>query len=93
MTTPTGDVLFGAAVIPYQQVPVLPKLSAALGNVIAQIADALGFFGALAVVERTIVRHKRWLEPKEFVGLYAISQVLPGPTGISLCVLLGDRFF
>lgn len=51
------------------------------------------FGGALAVVERTIVRNKRWLEPKEFVGLYAISQVLPGPTGISLCVLLGDRFF
>lgn len=51
------------------------------------------FGGALAIVERTIVRRKRWLDPQEFVGLYAISQVLPGPTGISLCVLLGDRFF
>ena len=51
------------------------------------------FGGALAVVERTIVRQKHWLDAKEFVGLYAISQVLPGPTGISLCVLLGDRFF
>ncbi len=51
------------------------------------------FGGALAIVERTMVRKKRWLEAKEFVGVYAISQVLPGPTGISLCVLLGDRFF
>jgi len=51
------------------------------------------FGGALAIVERTIVRRKRWLSAKEFVGVYAISQVLPGPTGISLCVLLGDRFF
>ena len=51
------------------------------------------FGGALAIVERTIVRKKRWLDAKEFVGLYAISQVLPGPTGISFCVLLGDRFF
>ena len=51
------------------------------------------FGGALAIVERTIVRKKRWLDAKEFVGVYAISQVLPGPTGISLCVLLGDRFF
>ncbi len=51
------------------------------------------FGGALAFIERTVVRDKRWLSPKEFVGLYAVSQVLPGPTGISFCVLLGDRFF
>ena len=50
------------------------------------------FGGALAFVERTVVRDKRWLSPKEFLGLYAVSQVLPGPTGISFCVLLGDRF-
>ena len=51
------------------------------------------FGGALAIIERTIVRRKRWLDAKEFVGLYALSQVLPGPTGISFCVLLGERFF
>jgi chromate transporter len=51
------------------------------------------FGGALALIERTIVHKKRWLGPKEFLGLYAVSQVLPGPTGISFCVMLGDRFF
>jgi chromate transporter len=51
------------------------------------------FGGALAFIERTVVRDKRWLSAKEFLGLYAISQVMPGPTGISFCVLLGDRFF
>lgn len=51
------------------------------------------FGGAFAFIERTIVRDKRWLSPQEFLGLYAVSQVLPGPTGISFCVLLGDRFF
>jgi chromate transporter len=51
------------------------------------------FGGALAFIERTVVRDKRWLSAKEFLGLYAVSQVLPGPTGISFCVLLGDRFF
>lgn len=51
------------------------------------------FGGAVAQIERTVVRRKRWLSPQEFLGLYAISQVLPGPTGISFCVLLGDRFF
>ncbi len=50
------------------------------------------FGGALAFIERTIVRERRWLSPKEFVGLYAVSQALPGPTGISFCMLLGDRF-
>lgn len=51
------------------------------------------FGGALAPTERMLVRHKRWFTPKDFLGLYAISQVLPGPTGVSLCVLVGDRFF
>ena len=51
------------------------------------------FGGAVAFIERTVVRDKRWLSGEEFLGLYAVSQVLPGPTGISFCVLLGDRFF
>ena len=51
------------------------------------------FGGALVFMERTVVQQKRWLSAKDFLGLYAISQVLPGPTGISFCVLLGDRFF
>ena len=38
------------------------------------------------------MHHKRWFTPKDFLGLYAISQVLPGPTGVSFCVLVGDRF-
>ena len=51
------------------------------------------FGGSLAFTERALVQQKRWLTPAEFLGLYAISQVLPGPTGVSFCVLVGDRFF
>ena len=51
------------------------------------------FGGALAITERTLVRDKRWFTPKDFLGLYAITQVLPGPTGVSFCVLVGDKFF
>jgi chromate transporter len=51
------------------------------------------FGGALALTERTLVQRKRWFTAKDFLGLYAISQVLPGPTGVSFCVLVGDRFF
>lgn len=51
------------------------------------------FGGALAFMERTVVQKKRWLSAADFLGLYAIAQVLPGPSGISFCVLLGDRCF
>lgn len=51
------------------------------------------FGGALSFMERTLVRDKRWLTDEEFLGMYAISQVLPGPNGITFCVLLGNRFF
>jgi chromate transporter len=51
------------------------------------------FGGALAHIERAVVQKKRWLPADEFLGLFAISQALPGPTGISFCVLLGDRYF
>lgn len=55
--------------------------------------SVLAFGGSLALTERTLVHEKRWFTPKDFLGLYAISQVLPGPTGVSFCVLVGDRFF
>ena len=51
------------------------------------------FGGAVAHIERTVVQRKRWLTGEEFLGLYGISQVLPGPTGVSFCVLFGDRMF
>ncbi|MFZ2648737.1 MAG: chromate transporter [Burkholderiaceae bacterium] len=51
------------------------------------------FGGALAFIERAVVRDKRWLSPEEFLGMYAVSQVLPGPTGVAFCVQLGERFF
>ena len=50
------------------------------------------FGGALAHLERVVVRRKRWMSARQFLELFAVSQVLPGPTGISFCVLLGDRF-
>jgi chromate transporter len=56
------------------------------------ILSIQSFGGALTFIERSVVRDKRWLSPHEFLGLYALSRVLPGPTGISFCVLLGDRF-
>ena len=63
-----------------------------LFSAFAQIA-LQSFGGALAMMERVIVQQRRWMTPQDFLGVYAISQVMPGPTGISFCVLLGDRHF
>lgn len=51
------------------------------------------FGGAIALIERTVVQRKRWLSARDFLGVFSVSQVLPGPTGLAFCVLLGDRFF
>ena len=72
--------------------PAAPRSAFELFTTFAWIS-LQSFGGALAFIERTIVRDKRWLEAREFVGLFGVCQVLPGPTGVSFCVLLGDRFF
>lgn len=74
--------------------PPLPRPQSPLELFLTFAAIALqSFGGAVAVIEHTVVRRKRWLDMKEFVGLFAVSQVLPGPTGVAFCVLLGDRYF
>ena len=69
-----------------------PRSCWELFHAFAQIA-LQSFGGALAMMERVIVQQRRWMTPQDFLGVYAISQVMPGPTGISFCVLLGDRHF
>ncbi|MCU0951105.1 MAG: chromate transporter [Burkholderiaceae bacterium] len=51
-----------------------------------------GFGGVLAVAQRTLCEHKRWLTHDEFVELLAVAQVLPGPNVVNLAILVGDRF-
>ena len=72
---------------------VTPPASAGELFLAFALISVQSFGGAITFIERTVVRDKRWLSASEFLGLYAIGQVLPGPTGISFCVLLGDRFF
>lgn len=72
--------------------PQVPRSCWELFCAFTQIA-VQSFGGALAMMERVIVQQRRWMTPQDFLGVYAISQVMPGPTGISFCVLLGDRHF
>jgi chromate transporter len=78
--------------VPEGQTPPQPRSLTELFVTYSSIA-LQSFGGALAITERTIVKKKRWLSAQDFVGMYGICQALPGPTGIAMCVLMGDRFF
>ena len=52
-----------------------------------------GFGGVLAVAQRELVEHRRWLTREEFLELVSAAQVLPGPNVINLSLMLGDRYF
>lgn len=52
-----------------------------------------GFGGVLAVAQRELVERKRWLTREQFVELYSVSQMLPGPNVVNMSLMLGDRFF
>ncbi len=52
-----------------------------------------GFGGVLAVAQRELVERLRWLSREEFLEVFAVAQVLPGPNILNLSLMLGDRFF
>lgn len=49
------------------------------------------FGGALFWLQRELVERRRWLSEAEFVELLALTQLLPGPGGLNLVVLVGHR--
>jgi chromate transporter len=52
-----------------------------------------GFGGVLAVAQRELVEHKRWMTNEEFVEEWAVAQIMPGPNIINLSIMLGGRYF
>lgn len=51
-----------------------------------------GFGGVLPFAYLALVERRRWLSAKEFAGLLAVAQVMPGPTICNLSVMIGHRF-
>ena len=51
-----------------------------------------GFGGVLPFAYRALVERRRWLSAREFAGLLAMAQVLPGPTICNLSVMIGQRY-
>lgn len=52
-----------------------------------------GFGGVVAILQRELVEHKRWLTPQAFLEDWAVAQVMPGPNVVNLSMMLGGRFF
>lgn len=51
-----------------------------------------GFGGAMFWARRQLVEKDRWLTDREFVEYLSLGQLLPGPPGLNLTVLVGYRF-
>jgi chromate transporter len=51
-----------------------------------------GFGGVLPVAQRVLCEERRWLTRAEFLELFSIAQVIPGPNVCNLSVLAGYRF-
>jgi chromate transporter len=52
-----------------------------------------GFGGVHAVVQRELVDRKRWLSREEFIGDWAVAQIMPGANVANLALMIGGRHF
>ncbi|MBV8469602.1 MAG: chromate transporter [Burkholderiaceae bacterium] len=52
-----------------------------------------GFGGVLAVAQRELVERHRWLSREEFLEMFGVAQVMPGPNVVNLSLMIGERFF
>src|SRR5918995_4302984 len=50
------------------------------------------FGGAIFWARRELVERRRWLTDREFVDVYTLGQLLPGPNVLNLTVIVGHRF-
>ena len=52
----------------------------------------MGFGGGLtAWTRREVVQKRRWLDDKQFLSGYALSQLVPGATNVNLSVFIGTQ--
>jgi len=50
------------------------------------------FGGAIFWARRELVERRRWLSEREFVDIFTLGQLLPGPNVLNLTVIVGHRF-
>jgi chromate transporter len=70
------------------------------GGTVAEVArvffwlGAIGFGGPVAhvaLMEREVVRARRWLRPDEFLDLLGLTNLIPGPNSSEMAMALGYR--
>ncbi|MBA4739723.1 MAG: chromate transporter [Burkholderiales bacterium] len=52
-----------------------------------------GFGGVITVMQRMLVDQRKWFSQTEFLEMFTLSQILPGPNVCNLALMIGDRFF
>jgi len=50
-----------------------------------------GGYAMLPLIEREVVKRKKWIDPTEFIDRVAISQSLPGVFAVNLSILTGHK--
>ena len=50
------------------------------------------FGGAIFWARRELVERRRWLTDRDFVDVYTLGRLLPGPNVLNLTVIVGHRF-
>src|SRR5215831_11117427 len=55
-------------------------------------ASLSGFGGMPFWTRRELVDRQGWLTEREFVEVFALGQLLPGPATLNLAVMVGQRF-
>jgi len=53
---------------------------------------ARGFGGTLPWARRMLIEERRWLTEREFLDLFSLCNLLPGPNVSSMSVIIGARF-
>ena len=53
---------------------------------------ARGFGGTLPWARRMLIEERRWLTEREFLDLFSLCNILPGPNVSSMSVIIGARF-
>lgn len=50
-----------------------------------------GGYAMIAIIERTLVERKKWLEHNEFIDLIAIAESTPGPIAVNSATYIGYK--
>ncbi len=70
--------------------PASPTLAALFGGFVSIGMSSFGG-GLTAWVRREIVQRRGWLDDKQFLSGYALSQLVPGATNVNLAVFIGTQ--